>query len=185
MEGQTSAPRTSSHPSGLLPQGEGRGHKQWRHPRPILCPLASKENNSFCQLTQVHCPATSLMRGAYVLFQRGWLGVSGSRQLFFSQSGFLSFRLSSICPWLPPSGFFQYCTETRALLQPAHQASGERTGEKVPTSLSSQVHTYSGTHTGNWLTKPSFFFFFNEKQSPNFPFSNIQKANIFLYNSCL
>ena len=159
MEGDISAPRTSSHPSGLLPQGEGRGHKQWRHPRPILCPLASKENNSFCQLTQIHCPATSLMTGAYVLFQRGWLGVRGSRQLFFSQSGFLSFRLSSICPWLPPSGFFQYCTETKALLQPAHQPSGE-TGEKVPTNLSSQVHTYRGTHTGNWLTKPSFFFFF-------------------------
>ena len=64
------------------PKEEEGGHKQWRHPRPTLCPLASKENNCFCQLTQVHCPATSLMRGAYVLFLRGWRRVRGSRQLF-------------------------------------------------------------------------------------------------------
>ena len=142
MEGQVCAPRTSRHPSGLLPQGEGAEHKQWRHPRPTLCPLDSKENNSFCQLTQVHCPAASLMRGAYVLFQRGWRGMGEAGSY---KAGSLSFWLSSICPWLPPSGSFQYCTETKAL-QPAHQASVSPLGEK---SLSSQVHTYGGTHTGN------------------------------------
>lgn len=68
------------------------GAQQWRHPRPTLCPLDSKEKNSFCRLTQAPCP---LMRGAYVLFQRGWrgMGEAGSYKV-----GSLSFRLSSICP---------------------------------------------------------------------------------------
>lgn len=58
MEGQVSAPRSSPQPSHFLfPSTNSRGLF-----RLALCPVGSKDGKELFQLSQVCCPAASLMR---------------------------------------------------------------------------------------------------------------------------
>ena len=99
MEGQVCAPRTSSHPYGLLPQGEGG----WA--QAVEASQAYPLSTGF-QGKELFLPADSGTLSSNFINERSlcplstWLAEGEGKQaaMFSHKAGSLSFRLSSICP---------------------------------------------------------------------------------------